>query len=343
MIRVLIVDDSSIVRNLLQQNLSKFPDIEIVGSAVDPYDARDKIVELNPDVITLDLEMPRMNGLEFITVLMEHHPLPIIVFSSLVDGECETSLKALELGALEVVPKPVHDLVDALPSVVSELVNRIRGVYGAKVQKFKADPEIVKQVASLSNIRPAEKIIAIGSSTGGTEVVRYILECMPKEIPPIIVTQHMPEGFTASYAKRLNDSCKNLEVREAQNNDVLYSGLALIAPGNYHLVLQREGLKYKVKTKSSPKVNRFRPSVDVMFFSTAEIAGENAIGVILSGMGEDGAEGLFRLKQKGAKTIAQSERSSAVFGMPQVAIKKHAVDYIEDQEQIPVRLLKLLN
>ncbi|MBE7412919.1 MAG: chemotaxis response regulator protein-glutamate methylesterase [Leptospiraceae bacterium] len=342
MIKVLIVDDSAIVRSLLHQNLKKFSDIEVVGTAVDPYDARDKIVELKPDVITLDLEMPRMNGLEFITVLMEFHPVPILVFSSLVDGECETSLKALELGALEVVPKPVHDLANAIPSISTILVNKIRGINGAKIQIIKANPETVKQITSLSNIRPAEKIIAIGSSTGGTEVIRYILEHLPEGTPPIIITQHMPEGFTTTYAKRLNDLCKYLEVREAESGDVLQHGLALIAPGNYHLILQKDGLKYKVTTKMSPKVNRFRPSVDVMFLSVAQTAGKDAIGVILTGMGSDGAEGLLKMKDSGSLTIAQSEKSCAVFGMPASAIKKNAVDYIEDIEEIPIRLLKIL-
>ncbi len=343
-IKVLIVDDSAVVRNILNSNLSKFDDIEIVGTAIDPYDARDKIIKLKPQVITLDLEMPRMNGLEFIEVLMEHFPLPIIVISSIVTGNCETSLKALELGALEVVPKPTSDIAENLSYMIQELADKIRAVSKARIFKSAIgnSNSININTENILKSERVKKIIAIGSSTGGTEVIRYILENMPENIPPIIVTQHMPQGFTDAFAKRLNAVCKNIEVREAKNNDFLHNGLALIAPGDFHLMLTRSGTEFKVSVKNSPKVNRFRPSIDVMFTSVAMTSGINAIGVILTGMGEDGAKGLLLMRGKGARTIAQSEKSCVVFGMPAASIKLKAAEFIEDIEGIPKRILQIL-
>ncbi|MBP7653614.1 chemotaxis response regulator protein-glutamate methylesterase [Candidatus Dependentiae bacterium] len=346
-VKVLIVDDSAVVRNILASNLKPYNDIEVVGTASNPYEARDMIVSLKPDVITLDIEMPRMNGLEFISVLMKSFPLPIIVISSLVSGKCETSLLALELGAVDIFAKPTADVSRKLPLIINELHDKIISVSTAKIFKkqektFVPDEKKIS-LSNLSNINATEKIIAIGASTGGTEAIKRVLEQLPPNMPPIIMTQHMPAGFTNSFAKRLNDICKNLEVREAADNDKLYQGLALLAPGNYHLLLARDGAKYKVLVKDGPKVCHQRPAVDVMFLSAAEVAGKNAVGVILTGMGSDGAAGLLAMKNKGAKTISQSEKTCVVYGMPREAVLKGAADFIEDLDAIPNRIIRLLN
>jgi two-component system, chemotaxis family, protein-glutamate methylesterase/glutaminase len=341
-IKLLIIDDSVIVRNLLSLHLSKFEDIEIIGTAVDPIDAMEKILLLKPDVITLDIEMPRMNGLEFIPILMEKNPLPIIIFSSLVKENSETRFKAIELGALEVVLKPEKDLHIQMATLGVDLATRIRAVKNAKIQKIIPDPKLIKEIESLKSLKQADKFIFIGSSTGGTNIIQHILMNLPSEIPPILIVQHMPEAFTGLFAGRLNQICKNIEVREAKHNEDLKHGLALIAPGDQHLSIKRVDNRIKTVLSKTPKVNRFRPSVDVLFNSAAEVVGKIAIGVILTGMGDDGSSGMLKLKSVGAKTIAQSPKTCTVDSMPQAAIKKNAIDYIEDFQAIPKKILQLL-
>lgn len=327
MIRLLIVDDSAVVRKILTEELSKFKDIEIIGTAEDPYVARDKIVRLQPDVITLDLEMPRMDGLSFLTRLMKHYPLPVIVLSSLTTRNSEMALKALELGAVEVLGKP--GTVYSKQNISQHLVRAIRAAALARIQRPPdgADSGIQQSATGMSLAQNAHKVIAIGASTGGTKAIEVVLSNMPATSPGTVIVQHMPEHFTSSFAKRLNELCQ-MEVREARDNDPVVPGVALIAPGNHHMLLYRSGGNYLVKIKDGPMVHYQRPSVDVLFHSVAANAGKNAIGVILTGMGADGAKGLLAMKERGACTLAQDEESCVVFGMPKEAIKLGAADKI---------------
>jgi two-component system chemotaxis response regulator CheB len=327
MIKVLIVDDSAVVRKILSEELSRYKDIEIIGTAVDPYVARDKIVRLQPDVVTLDLEMPRMDGLSFLTKLMKHYPLPVVVLSSLTPRNSEMALKALELGAVEVLGKP--GTAYSTQNISQTLVRAIRAAAGARIQRIpeKAETAISPNVSGILLTQTTHKIIAIGASTGGTKAIEVVLSGMPVSSPGTVIVQHMPENFTSSFAKRLNDLCQ-MEVREAKDNDPVVPGVALIAPGNHHMLLYRSGGSYLVKIKGGPMVHYQRPSVDVLFQSVAASAGKNAIGVILTGMGADGAKGLLAMKQCGAYTLAQNEESCVVFGMPKEAIKMGAADKI---------------
>jgi two-component system, chemotaxis family, protein-glutamate methylesterase/glutaminase len=338
-VRVLIVDDSAVVRNILTKGLSKDERLEIVGSAVDPYNARDLIVQLKPDVITLDLEMPKMDGLEFINILMKHWPIPIIVVSSLVEGNCEISIKALEMGALEIFPKPQADVVSRLPLLMAELAEL---VYNAASARFSSQKTTIVKTKNLTLNKKTDKVIAIGASTGGTEAIKIILEVMPSSISGIIIVQHMPEGFTKSYADRLNSICSNIDVEEAKNGDFLRQGLALIAPGNKHMLLKKYDAKYYVQIKQGPKVNRHRPSVDVLFHSVAESAGKNSVGALLTGMGADGAKGLLAMKETGAQTIAQDENTCVIYGMPREAIEIGAVNKIAPIQNIAGLLVSML-
>jgi two-component system chemotaxis response regulator CheB len=328
MIRVLIVDDSAVVRKILSEELSKYNDIEIIGTAVDPYVARDKIVRLQPDVVTLDLEMPRMDGLSFLTKLMKHYPLPVVVLSSLTPKNSEMALKALELGAVEVLGKPGS--THSTQNISQLLVRSIRAAATARIQRISDRAEISPLAQSASEVlltQTTHKVIAIGASTGGTKAIEVVLSGMPVSSPGTVIVQHMPENFTSSFAKRLNDLCQ-MEVREARDNDSVVPGVALIAPGNHHMLLYRSGGSYLVRIKDGPMVHYQRPSVDVLFQSVAASAGKNAIGVILTGMGADGAKGLLAMKKSGAYTMAQNEESCVVFGMPKEAIKMGAADKI---------------
>ncbi|MDM8539152.1 chemotaxis response regulator protein-glutamate methylesterase [Desulfobacterales bacterium HSG17] len=343
MIKVLIVDDSAVVRTILTEELSKYKDIEIVGSAVDPYVARDKIVKLKPDVITLDLEMPRMDGLSFLVKLMKYYPLPVVVLSSLTPKNSETALKALELGAIEVLCKPgsAYSTLD----VSRNLVNAIRAAASARIKRqIKKTAEVKEISSSLVNFRfqTTHKVIAIGASTGGTKAIEVILRGMPITTPGIVIVQHMPENFTTAFAKRLNDICQ-IEVREAKDNDDVVPGLALIAPGNRHMLLHRSGGNYLVRIKDGVPVYYQRPSVDVLFRSVAKHASKNAVGALLTGMGADGAKGLLEMRENGAYTLAQDEETSIVFGMPKEAIKIGAADEIAPLPQISNRIIKALN
>lgn len=341
MIKVLIVDDSAVVRKVLADQLSRYEDIEIAGTAVDAYDARDKIITLGPDVITLDLGMPKMDGLSFLAKLMKHHPMPVVVLSALTPRNSKTALKALDLGAVEVLCKPGagHSTNNIIPSVA----HAIRTAAKARI-RFKSIqlPSIKKNILH-SNL-PLEinhKIVAIGASTGGTKAIEYVLQDLPASSPGVIIVQHMPEHFTMTFAQRLND-LSSMKVREARDNDRVLPGTALIAPGNHHIVLKRIGGTYRVRLKDGPRVHYQRPSVDVLFQSVAKAVGRNAIGVLLTGMGADGAKGLLSMKENGAMTIAQDEASCVVFGMPKEAIKLGAVDAVVPLSKIVQTVINAL-
>jgi two-component system chemotaxis response regulator CheB len=325
MIKVLIVDDSALVRKVLREELNRDPSIEVVGTAPDPFVARDKILQLKPDVITLDIEMPRMDGISFLRKLMVHHPLPVIVVSSLTPKGGEMALEALGLGAVEVLCKPGEAYT--IGELSRDLIERIKVAARMKIEKrtSASDQEQPKPLQALT--RTTLKVIAIGASTGGTEALREVLMRFPINAPPTLVVQHMPEKFTRAFADRLNGLCA-IEVREAQSGDTLRQGLALIAPGNKHMLLKRMGAVYSVEVKDGPRVHHQRPAVDITFKSVARFAGKNAIGAILTGMGADGAEGLLEMKNAGAHTVVQDEKSCVVFGMPKEAIAIGAADKI---------------
>ena len=346
-IRVLTVDDSALMRQVLAELLSRDPGIEVIGSAPDPFIAREKIKALNPDVITLDVEMPKMDGLTFLEKLMAGHPMPVVMVSSLTEAGCQTTLRALELGAVDFITKPKIDLREGMEEVAQDLIAKIKAAAMAKVGKRKsgANGDAAASLAarllplgSSAMLKTTDTIIAIGASTGGTEALRAVLEVLPPNTPPIIVTQHMPERFTKTFADRLNQLCR-ISVKEAEDGDSVLPGHALIAPGSYHMTLVRSGARYIVKLNQDPPVNRHRPSVDVMFDSVARYAGANTIGVILTGMGGDGAKGMLAMKQAGAFNIAQDEASCVVFGMPKEAIKLGAADKILPLQDIPAAIL----
>ncbi|MBW7897914.1 Chemotaxis response regulator protein-glutamate methylesterase [Candidatus Brocadiaceae bacterium B188] len=348
-IKVLIVDDSAVVRKILSAGLSKDQGIEVVGTAADPFIARDKIINLKPDVITLDVEMPRMDGIAFLQRLMTYYPLPVIMVSSLTQSGCETTLKALEVGALDFVAKPSLDVSHTLNEIVTELAEKIKESAGVKVKKkeYFKNTDTKNTIArstqrSHALINSTHKIVAIGASTGGTEALKEVLMQMPPNAPGILIVQHMPQSFTKSFANRLNSLC-SLEVREARDGDSIIPGLALIAPGNYHMELRRNGARYFVTTHQGPPVCRHRPSAEVLFESVAKYAGVNAVGVIMTGMGNDGASGLLKMKEAGATTLAQDEESCVVFGMPKEAIKLGAVDAIVPLNKITPSILSSLS
>lgn len=333
-IRILIVDDSAIVRKILTEALAGEPDLEVVGSAPDPYVARDKILALEPDVITLDIEMPRMDGLTFLKKLMHFHPMPAVVISSLAQPSCRAAIQALELGAVEVLGKPggpysVGELRNALAS-------KIRAAAGARVRNLaplppgKPMPFAAAPCAAPSlQVSGAESgsVIAIGASTGGTEAIAAVLTKLPANSPGILIAQHIPPVFSRAFANRLNDLCA-IEVREASDGDTVQPGLALVAPGDFHMLLRGAGGRFVVNVKGGPRVCYQRPSVDVLFLSVAEAAGRQAVGVLLTGMGNDGAQGLLRMRKAGAHTIAQDEASCVVFGMPREAIGLGAAESV---------------
>jgi two-component system chemotaxis response regulator CheB len=352
-IRVLTVDDSALIRQLLAHLLSKDREIEVVGSAPDPYIAREKIKALNPDVLTLDVEMPRMDGLTFLEKLMAGHPMPVVMVSSLTEAGCQTTLRALELGAVDFFTKPKIDLREGMEDLAQDLIAKVKAAAHAKIRSsalrvsgstLNAKLETCNLKLETRNPQPSamikttDTIIAIGASTGGTEALREVLEVLPPNTPPIVITQHMPERFTKTFADRLNGLCR-ISVKEAEDGDSVLPGHALVAPGNFHMTLVRSGARYIVRLNQDPPVNRHRPSVDVMFDSVARYAGGNSIGVILTGMGGDGAKGMLAMKQAGAFTIAQDEATCVVFGMPKEAIKLGAADKVLPLGEIPGSLL----
>ncbi|GLI33546.1 protein-glutamate methylesterase/protein-glutamine glutaminase [Desulforhabdus amnigena] len=343
-IKVLVVDDSAIVRKIFTQELSKHEDIEVVGTAPDPYIARDKIVKLKPDVITLDIEMPRMDGLSFLRKLMKYYPIPTVIVSSLTPKNSEMALEAVECGALEVLAKPGGSYSVGDMSV--QLVEKIRAAANAKVVSFcsHTGSPVQREKRTLFSAalkQTTNKVIAMGASTGGTEALKSVLSQMPPNSPGIVVVQHMPPRFTTAFANRLNELCQ-IEVREAKNGDSIVPGLALIAPGNYHMVMKRSGARYYVEVESGPLVCHQRPSVDVLFHSVAKYAGANALGVILTGMGRDGAKGMLEMRRAGAFTIAQDEASCVVFGMPKEAVREGAVEKVVSLNDIPSAIITSL-
>ncbi|MCP3950745.1 MAG: chemotaxis response regulator protein-glutamate methylesterase [Desulfobacterales bacterium] len=327
MINVLIVDDSAVVRKVMTEELSRYDDINIIGTAVDPFVARDKIVKLKPDVITLDMEMPRMDGLSFLAKLMKHFPMPVVVLSSLTPRNSEIALKALDLGAIEVLCKPGEAY--STQDVHRDLARAIRAAASARMDRSEIKKNTAGRKVNYANLlsQTTHKVVAIGASTGGTKAIEAVLREMPGTLPGTVIVQHMPENFTRSFADRLNEVCE-MEVREARDGDRVVPGVALIAPGNHHMVLKRSGAQYLVRLKDGPRVHYQRPAVDVLFQTVAKVAGKNAVGAILTGMGADGAKGLLAMRQSGAKTIAQDEATSIVFGMPKEAIKLGAADQV---------------
>ena len=328
--RVLIVDDSAIVRKILAEALASETDIEVVGTAPDPYVARDKILALRPDVLTLDIEMPRMDGLTFLKKLMHFHPLPVVVISSLAQPSCHAAVQALELGAVEALAKPggpysVGELRNALAAKIrAAAASRVRRPANGTAPGPSAPTS--PQPAPPPALPPGT-IIAIGASTGGTEAITTVLSRVPQSAPAIVVTQHIPPVFSRAFANRLNDICA-IDVKEAEDGDALRPGLALVAPGDFHMVLRKTGGRYFVNVKTGPRVCYQRPSVDVLFLSVAEAAGRDSVGVLLTGMGADGAQGLLKMKQAGARTIAQDEATCVVFGMPREAIELGAAEHV---------------
>ncbi len=339
-IRVLIVDDSAVVRKFFTQELSKFDDIEVIGSAVDPYAARDRILRQKPDVITLDIEMPRMDGLSFLAKLMKHLPLPVVIVSSMAPENSPTALRALQLGAVEVVSKPGTQF--STPDVM-KLVRAVRAASRANVTRLPdtAQAAEVAPAPDLSHLETTHKILAIGASTGGTTAIESVMRRLPANTPGTVIVQHMPAGFTRSFSERLNQICP-MRIKEARNGDAVVPGLALIAPGNHHMLLERSGARFQVRLKGGPPVHHQRPAVDILFYSVAKCAGRNALGVILTGMGADGAKGMLAMRESGSVTLAQDEASCIVFGMPKEAIEKGAVERIVSLDQMPQAILHSL-
>ena len=348
-IEVLIVDDSAVVRRTLSEVLSSDPDIEVIATASDPFIAAEKIRRALPDVIMLDIEMPRMDGITFLHKIMSQHPIPVVICSSLTDRGAETTLKALEYGAVEIIQKPRLGsrqfleesrirICDAVRAASRVRLRAIPAISYEVLPKLTADVVIAKPTAR-AMIETTEKIVVVGASTGGTEALRVLLGAMPLDAPGIVIVQHMPEHFTAAFAKRLDGLCR-VTVKEAEDNDTVIRGRALIAPGNRHTLLKRSGARYFVEVKDGPLVCRHRPSVDVLFRSAARYAGNNAIGVIMTGMGDDGAKGMLEMKNMGTYTIAQDEHTCVVFGMPHEAIKLKAVDKVLPLGAIAAEILR---
>lgn len=350
-IKVLIVDDSAIVRQTLVSILSEDHEIEVMGVASDPLIAAEKIHLAVPDVITLDVEMPRMDGLTFLQKIMSQHPIPVVVCSSLAEEGSETALHALEYGAVEVIEKPRLGAKKFLEEARVRICDAVKAASHARLKprqffhpdvppKLTADAVLAKaKPKSDSMLRTTERVVAIGASTGGTEALRSLLEALPPDAPGIVIVQHMPENFTRAFAQRLDVVCR-VSVKEAENNDTVLRGRALIAPGNHHVLLKRSGARYYVEVKDGPLVSRHRPSVDVLFRSAARYAGANAVGVIMTGMGDDGAKGLLEMKEAGASTIAQDEESCVVFGMPKKAIELGAVDKVVPLDSLAAAVIR---
>jgi two-component system, chemotaxis family, protein-glutamate methylesterase/glutaminase len=349
-IRVLVVDDSAVMRQLLAEILGSDPQIEVVGTASDPYVARDKIKSLNPDVLTLDVEMPRMDGLAFLRNLMRLRPMPVVMCSSLTQQGADVALDALALGAIDFVAKPKVDVVHGMKGSAQEIIAKVKVAARARVQplidrpppsveQHDADAVLPKRVASAQS-STADRIVAIGASTGGTEAIKEVLVNLPADIPGIVIAQHIPKAFSGAFAARMN-ACSNLAVCEAQDGQPILAGHAYVAPGDQHLVVVREGAGYQCRLSDGALVNRHRPSVDVLFRSVAQSAGCRSIGVILTGMGRDGAEGLKEMREAGASTIAQDEDTSVVWGMPGAAWQIGAAQALYALPHIAARIVNL--
>jgi len=347
-IRVLIVDDSSLVRQTLSDIISADPELEVLGTAADPFIAASRISDAIPDVITLDVEMPRMDGITFLQKIMSQHPLPVVICSSLAEEGSDTALKALEYGAIEIIQKPKLGTRTFLEESRIRITDAIKAAAIARPRRLvraqKIEPKlnadaVIPRAQSNAMIQTTEKVVVVGASTGGTEALRVFLEDLPQDATGMVIVQHMPEHFTASFSRRLDEICR-ISVKEAQDGDTVLRGRILIAPGNMHTLLKRSGARYYVEVRPGPLVSRHRPSVDVLFRSAARYAGRNAVGVIMTGMGDDGANGLLEMKEAGAYTIAQDEASCVVFGMPQEAIKRGAVNKVLPLEEIAMAVMK---
>jgi two-component system chemotaxis response regulator CheB len=344
-IKVLIIDDSALVRAMLTRILAADPTLEVVGTAPDAFVAREKIKLLNPDVLTLDVEMPRMDGLQFLRNLMRLRPMPVVMCSSLTQRGADVTLAALELGAIDFVAKPKVDVAHGLESYGDELIKKVHVAATARVRPLGSRPTpptasgILRRPAAELRYRTTDQIIAIGASTGGTEAIRIVLASMPPNAPGMVVTQHIPRAFSSQFAARM-DACSQMSVKEAQHGDLIQQGHAYIAPGDQHLMVVRDGARYRCQLSDEAPVNHHRPSVDVMFHSIAEQVGRNAIGVILTGMGADGSRGLKQMRDRGAHTIAQDERSSVVWGMPGASVAIDAVQVVLPIDEIADALLR---
>ncbi len=351
-IKVLIIDDSALVRQTLTDLLNSDPEIEVVGSAADPFLAAERMKTIIPDVITLDVEMPRMDGLTFLQKLMSQHPIPVVMCSSLAESGSDTVLKALEYGAVDIITKPKMGTKQFIEESKMRICDAVKGAAAARLGPLKAmrtmkevSPKynadvIMEKPNSKAMIMTTEKVVVVGASTGGTEALKVFLEMLPEDTPGIVIVQHMPENFTAAFAKRLDSICR-VTVKEAQDNDTVVRGRALIAPGNHHALLKRSGARYYVEIKDGPLVSRHRPSVDVLFRSAARYAGKNAVGVIMTGMGDDGAHGMKEMHEAGAVTIAQDEATCVVYGMPHEAVKLGGVNKIMPLQNIAGEVLRL--
>jgi two-component system chemotaxis response regulator CheB len=353
-IRVLVVDDSALVRKLITEMLSADREIEVIGTASDPYAARERIKQLNPDVITLDVEMPRMDGITFLENLMRLRPTPVVMVSSLTQRGADVTLRALELGAIDFVPKPKVDVAGSLTTYADELVAKVKVAARARVNARPSTPRaslaqvdprrsadaVLPPMSARSVLRTTDRIIAIGASTGGTEALREILEALPPDCPGIVISQHIPAAFSRPFAERMN-RCSQMSVCEAQDGQQILPGHVYIAPGDRHLLVERDGARYRCRLNDGPHVNRHRPSVDVMFRSVAQNVGPNAIGIILTGMGEDGARGLKEMGDAGAPTVAQDEATSVVWGMPGAAVKLGAAKYVWPLHHVAAGMLDL--
>ncbi|WP_028575083.1 protein-glutamate methylesterase/protein-glutamine glutaminase [Desulfonatronovibrio hydrogenovorans] len=350
-IKVLIVDDSALVRQTLADILSSDPEIEVMGAAADPFAAVSKMEEQVPDVITLDVEMPRMDGITFLRKIMTQHPIPVVICSTLTGEGAETTLKALEYGAVDIIQKPKVGTKQFLEESKVRVCDAVKAASQARLKPLSRMVQAMHKMTADAVLPPpttramaetTEKMVVVGASTGGTEALRIVLQAMPLDCPALAIVQHMPENFTAAFASRLDSICR-ISVREARDGDSMLRGHALIAPGNRHMLLKRSGARYYVQVKDGPMVARHRPSVDVLFRSAARYAGGNSIGVIMTGMGDDGARGMKEMHDQGAFTIAQDQETCVVYGMPQEAVKLGAVDKVGSLQEIPREIIKAVN
>lgn len=350
-IKVLVVDDSAAVREILLKILNSDPEIEVMGTAANPYFSVQQMKKQKPDVITLDVEMPQMDGITFLGHLMRQHPMPVVIISSLALEGAETTLRALELGAVEIIAKPALGASKFLEESREQICGAVKNA--AKVnaksvaQKIKTQPRldagvVIPRKKNKAMAQTTEKVLVAGASTGGTQALEFLLRSMPQDAPGIVIVQHMPEHYTRAFAQRLNGVCR-IQVKEGRDNDTVIRGQAIIAPGNKHTLVKRSGARYYIEVRDGELVSRHRPSVDVLFRSTAQYAGGNALGVILTGMGNDGARGMMEMKEAGAYTIAQDKQSCVVFGMPQEAIRLGGVEKVLPLEKIPAMILRVCN
>ncbi|AJQ97116.1 protein-glutamate methylesterase/protein-glutamine glutaminase [Gynuella sunshinyii] len=347
-IKVMVVDDSAVVRQVLQEMLNKDPAIEVIGAAADPIFAMNRMNKQWPDVIVLDVEMPRMDGITFLKKLMSERPTPVVICSTLTEKGAETTMQAMSAGAVSIITKPKVGLKSFLSDAADNIINAVKGAARANMANMRTSALKVEKKLSADAIIPGnaramtkttDKVIAIGTSTGGTQALEAVLTALPPTIPGIVIVQHMPEKFTRSFAERI-DSLSDISVKEAENNDRVMPGRALIAPGGKHMLLKRNGAQYYVEVMNGPLVNRHRPSVDVLFRSVARYAGKNAVGFILTGMGDDGARGLLEMKNAGAETFAQDEKSCVVFGMPKEAIALNAASRVVSLDAVPAEIMR---